>query len=44
MSPKSVLNPTQCIEHMGFIIDSVNMKVSLPSKKVETILELLESY
>ena len=43
ISLKSVLTPTQCIEHVGFIIDSVNMKVSLPSKKVEIFLELLES-
>ena len=42
ISPKSVLTPTQCIEHVGFIIDSINMKVSLPTKKIETILELLD--
>ena len=33
ISLKSVLTPTQCIEHVGFIIDSVNMKVSFSIKR-----------
>ena len=34
---KSVLHSTQRIEFMGMIIDSVEMTVSLPQKKVESI-------
>ena len=34
---KSVLHPTQRIEFLGMIIDSVEMTVPLPQKKVESI-------
>ena len=36
---KSVLEPTQVITYLGFVIDSNNMKVFLPDKKVETIVK-----
>ena len=34
---KSMLNPVQQIEFLGFVIDSVSMKVSLPDDKVQKI-------
>ena len=34
---KSVTSPTQCLEFLGFILNSVTMKVSLPSEKLEKI-------
>jgi hypothetical protein len=42
ISEKSVLRPTQIIEHVGFVIDSQKMQISLPSKKVENILKFIE--
>ncbi len=42
ISPKSVLVPAQVIEHVGFVIDSVNMKVSLPVDKVTDITEYIQ--
>lgn len=35
---KSVLIPTTCIQHLGFIIDTVHMKVRLPQDKLERII------
>ena len=37
---KSVLTPTHRIQFLGFIIDSINMKVYLPDSKVERITHL----
>ena len=37
---KSVLYPTTKIEHLGFVLDSVNMTISLPEKKVAQIVAL----
>ena len=40
ISEKSSLLPTQKITHLGFILDSVRMQVSLELKKQKTIVEL----
>ena len=37
---KSITQPTQIIEHLGFILNSVNMTVSLNSSKIATIRSL----
>lgn len=37
ISAKSQLTPVQCIEHIGFLIDSVAMRVSLPASKANDI-------
>lgn len=37
---KSVLEPTQELEFLGFLINSVKMTVSLPTKKVDNILDM----
>lgn len=37
---KSVLTPSQCIEFLGFILDSTNMTVCLTTKKREKISQL----
>ena len=39
---KSVIEPTQEIEYLGFIINSREMKVSMTEKKVAKILELVQ--
>ena len=36
---KSVLNPTQKLEFLGFELDSIKMTVSLPPAKIENILK-----
>ncbi|KAK3890263.1 hypothetical protein Pcinc_005794 [Petrolisthes cinctipes] len=36
---KSVLEPTQCTEYLGNIIDSVNMTVTLPKCKTEKLVQ-----
>ena len=41
ISPKSVLQPRQVIEHVGFVIDSVHMKVSLPTDKVTNLKDYI---
>lgn len=38
--PKSVLTPSQLMEFLGIMIDSRTMTFSLPTRKVEKILEL----
>ena len=38
---KSVLQPTQTLEHLGFIIDSQNMVVRLTPEKIEKLKQLL---
>ena len=40
LKKKSILIPTQRITFLGFIIDSVNMTISLSSKKKEKIQTL----
>ena len=40
---KSMLKPTQKIEHLGLILDSVNMTVSLNSDKHNNIIKLCKS-
>lgn len=40
---KSVWQPTQCIEFLGFVLNSVTMTVSLTKSKVERISELCKS-
>lgn len=37
---KSVLSPTRKIEFLGFLIDSVSMRLSLPRPKVHSIVQL----
>ena len=37
---KSVIIPTQTLEFLGFILDSIRMIVTLISKKVDKILQL----
>lgn len=39
---KSVLLPTQKLEFLGFIIDSINMTITLPESKVANVLSLCE--
>ena len=36
---KSVLTPTQLIEFLGLMIDSVTMSLSLPEKKVVNLMQ-----
>ena len=40
--PKSVIFPTTRIEHLGFIIDSVSMMVSMTPEKTNKIIELVQ--
>ena len=42
-SDKSCLQPTTKLQHLGFIIDSENMTVSLSLNKIHKIKELLQS-
>ena len=37
---KSILEPCSRLRHLGFIIDSVTMTVSLPQDKIDTVKEL----
>ena len=37
---KSVIKPTQCIEYLGFILDSRDMTVTLPAEKTERLLAM----
>ena len=41
ISQKSCLVPTQCLHHLGFMIDSVNMRICLHSDKKSNILNML---
>jgi hypothetical protein len=36
---KSTLDPTQCIDHLGFIINTTNMTLSVPRSKVAIYAE-----
>lgn len=38
---KSILHPSTSIEFLGFIFDSVEMKISLPRRKIDGILKLI---
>jgi len=40
---KSVTSPTQLLEYLGLMIDSVNMSFSLPPKKIDKILSQCRS-
>ena len=40
INKKSVLGPSQHIDFLGFCLDSVNMKISLPPEKIESVLAL----
>ena len=37
---KSITYPTQVIEHLGFVLNSINITVTLPKEKVDTIIQL----
>ena len=37
---KSITQPTQVIEHLGFVLNSIDMTVSLTKEKIETIIQL----
>ena len=41
---KSVIIPTQTLEFLGFVLDSIRMIVTLTSKKVDKILQLYEKF
>ena len=41
---KSCLTPTKCIEHLGFIWNSTDMTIALPSLKVEKIITLATAF
>ena len=41
---KSVLEPTQCIEFLGFIINSVDMTVKINPKKSQIIIEKIKNF
>ena len=34
---KSVIQPTQVLEHLGFVLNSINMAVSLTREKIDLI-------
>lgn len=40
---KSVFTPTQTLEFLGFIIDSVNMTISLLERKRQNVMEICET-
>ena len=40
---KSVIQPTQELEYLGFLINSVTMTVTLPREKTEKLLGLVET-
>lgn len=40
---KSVLVPTQCIEYLGNVIDTVTMTISLPVRRVLTLVQACEA-
>ena len=37
---KSITHPTQVIEHVGFVLNSINMTVTLPKEKIDKIIQL----
>ena len=37
---KSMLSPTQCIQHLGFLVDSRKLDISLPQSKKENVVDL----
>ena len=37
---KSITHPTQVIEHVGFVLNSINMTLILPKEKIDTIIQL----
>ena len=41
---KSVIIPTQTLEFLGFVLDSIRMIVTLTSKKVDKILQLCQKF
>ena len=41
---KSVIIPTQTLEFLGFVLDSIRMMVTLTSKKVDKILQLYQKF
>ena len=41
---KSVLEPTQCIEFLGFIINSVDMMVKINPKKSQIIIKKIKNF
>ena len=43
ISPKSVTRPTQVIEHLGFMLNSCDMTVSLSDKKKEHVRQLINN-
>ena len=43
VSDKSVLVPKQELEHLGFVLNSINMTISLSENKKEHISQLLET-
>ena len=41
---KSITQPTQVIEHLGFVLNSIGMTVSLTKEKVDTIVGEIRGY
>ena len=39
---KSVTQPTQVLEHLGFVLNSINMTVSLAGEKIDSITRLAQ--
>ena len=37
---ESITHQTQAIEHLGFVLNSINMTVTLPKEKIDTIIQL----
>ena len=37
---KSITHPTQVIEHLGFVLNSIIMTVTLPKEKIDTVIQL----
>ena len=37
---KSITHPTQVIEHVGFVLNSINMTMTLPKEKIDKIIQL----
>ena len=37
---QSITHPIQVIEHLGFVLNSINMTVTIPEEKMDTIIQL----
>ena len=42
LAPDKIIGPTTCLVFLAILIDTITMTVSLPSEKLEELLQLLE--